>query len=239
MFTFIEIKFNCLNCKNCNNSFDGKFCNQCGQKAIHRKITFKEVALSFIDSFNFENGFFLSLKLLIINPKKILIEYLGGKRKTYFNPIKFFLITLSLNAFIASIVTNSSDSKFVDLMNNPAWVIGQMIIMIPVISFFTYFLDRKEYNYTESFVINLYALGVINLFQILFSFNLFSFLMTEDSVLIVIPLLMMIIPAIVIAIYHYKLNKFNFIINFLIALIGYCFSYLFFLILIRELGFYD
>ncbi|MFV0573623.1 MAG: DUF3667 domain-containing protein [Xanthomarina gelatinilytica] len=227
-----------MNCKNCNNAFDGNFCNQCGQKVTYGKITFKEVFVSFTDSFNLERGFFLTLKLLIINPKKVLAEYLSGKRKTYFNPIKFFLITLSINVFIASVITNSNDSKAIDLMNNPVWVIGQMVVLIPIISFFTYLLDRKKYNYAESFVINLYALGIINLFQITLSLNLFSYFMTEDYI-ISITFLMMIIPATVITFYHYKLNRFNFIYNFFVALIGYFISYLFFLFLIRELGFYN
>lgn len=228
-----------MDCRNCNNSFEGNFCNQCGQKVIHGKITFKEVVVNFSDSFNFEKGFFLTLKLLIINPQKVLFEYLNGKRKAYFNPIKFFLITLSLNVFVASIVSNSSDSKFIDLMNNPIWVIGQMIILIPIISFFTYLVDRKKYTYTESFIINLYALGIFNLFQILLSFNLFSSLLTEDSVLIALPFFMMIFPTLIITLYHYKLNTYNFIINFLITLLGYCISYLLFLFIIRELGFYN
>jgi hypothetical protein len=85
-------------CKNCNNSFTGKYCNQCGEKVYSEKdksvFHFFEEGLHFIT--HFEGTFFHTLKKLFTQPGQLSVDYCNGKRKTYFKPLSLFLLLVVL-----------------------------------------------------------------------------------------------------------------------------------------------
>lgn len=225
-------------CKNCNTSFEGNFCNQCGQRVVSEKITLKDIFDRAIESFNFDKGFLLTIKCLVFSPSKILKGYLSGERKKYFNPISFFLITLSLNVLIASL-SNKEEQDLIKLMDSPVWVLGQIMIILPLLSFFTYLLSRKTFNYAENLTVNLFALGIINLYQIVINLNVISHIVPNELRLVFIPLLMFGISSIIISIYHHKINEKHFMINLMVITIGYLASYFAFATLILGLGYYE
>ena len=81
-------------CKNCNNSFSGKYCNQCGEKVYSEKdksvFHLFEEGLHFIT--HFEGTFFNTLKKIFTRPGQLSVDYCNGKRKTYFKPLSLFLL---------------------------------------------------------------------------------------------------------------------------------------------------
>lgn len=85
-------------CKNCNNSFSGKYCNQCGEKVYSEKdksvFHFFEEGLHFIT--HFEGTFFNTLKKIFTRPGQLSVDYCNGKRKTYFKPLSLFLLLVVL-----------------------------------------------------------------------------------------------------------------------------------------------
>ncbi len=93
-----EIFFKINNCKNCNNNFQGKFCNQCGEKIYSEND--KKLSHIFEELFHFithfEGTFFVTLKAFIKTPGKFSLDYTNGLRKKYFKPISFFLILVIL-----------------------------------------------------------------------------------------------------------------------------------------------
>lgn len=47
-------------CKNCGNEFEGHFCNNCGQKATVKRLTYKSLADNLMHGFlHVDKGFFL------------------------------------------------------------------------------------------------------------------------------------------------------------------------------------
>lgn len=86
------------NCKNCGKTFDGNFCNHCGEKVYTEKdkhVThFFEEGLHFIT--HFEGKFFTTLKTIFTAPGKLSFDYSNGIRKKYFKPLSFFLMLVIL-----------------------------------------------------------------------------------------------------------------------------------------------
>jgi len=81
-------------CKNCESVTSGKYCSNCGQRTSINKVTFIETFQDFIDAvFSVNSPLLLTLKLLIINPGKLFREYLNGKRKMYYKPVPFFILS--------------------------------------------------------------------------------------------------------------------------------------------------
>ncbi|MDO9376902.1 MAG: DUF3667 domain-containing protein [Ferruginibacter sp.] len=85
-------------CKNCGNRFEGKFCNQCGEKiyADHDKSIphFFEDAFHFIT--HFEGTFFTTLRTVFTRPGRLSLDYCNGLRKKYFKPLPLFMLLVVL-----------------------------------------------------------------------------------------------------------------------------------------------
>lgn len=85
-----------FNCKNCNSAIDESalYCSQCGQKRNAHLLTIKELFSNFWSSlFNLDNTLFKTLKY-IWAPWKLTEYYVAGKRQSFFNPMRLFLVTL-------------------------------------------------------------------------------------------------------------------------------------------------
>lgn len=92
-------------CKNCGAQLKGDYCSDCGQRASVHRITFKETFNDFIESvFSVNAPFFVTLRGLFIQPGKLFKEFLSGKRKTYYKPVAFFILTTVIYLLISSII---------------------------------------------------------------------------------------------------------------------------------------
>lgn len=81
-------------CKNCGNIFNGKYCNNCGEKIYHEqdKNIWHLLGEAFHFTTHFEGTFFNTLKAVLIKPGSLSLDYCNGIRKKYFKPISFFLL---------------------------------------------------------------------------------------------------------------------------------------------------
>lgn len=90
-----------MKCLNCGNDFEGRFCNQCGQKASVKSITFTSV---FSEAFriitNTDRGLFYNFINLTIKPQKVILDYISGKRKPVFAPIQYAILGVTLLTLI-------------------------------------------------------------------------------------------------------------------------------------------
>jgi len=91
-----------IKCKNCDNLFEGKYCNNCGQKQYTDKD--KSVGLLFQEVFHFlthfEGTFLTTLKTILFRPGKLSQDYSEGIRKKYFKPVSMFLFSVILYLFL-------------------------------------------------------------------------------------------------------------------------------------------
>lgn len=81
-------------CKSCGNTFEGYYCNQCGERIIEPKErTFRSVISKVLISTTVvDNKFIKSLRLTIGNPGFLSREYVDGRRVMYMRPLQMFFI---------------------------------------------------------------------------------------------------------------------------------------------------
>lgn len=92
-------------CENCGNEVTGPFCGNCGQRRGIGKITFKETFQDLVDMmFSVNAPLVKTQKLLVSNPGKLFREYLSGRRKAYYKPVSFFIITTIVYLIIRSLI---------------------------------------------------------------------------------------------------------------------------------------
>jgi len=167
-------------CKNCGNEVIGKYCDSCGQPRSAGRLSVKELLLSFWDVLTHaETGIFKAVYLLTTRPAFFAQEYISGKRKKYFSPIKYLIFVVSLSAililnfsrlglpFEPAFPNDSSVDDVVeqDYFNHKNYK-TQLFLSIPLASLISWMLFRKSgYNYAENLVLNTYLLAQIILFQ--------------------------------------------------------------------------
>ncbi|MES2329770.1 MAG: DUF3667 domain-containing protein [Bacteroidota bacterium] len=107
----------CLNCDSELND-DVLFCPQCGQKANLHRISMHEILHELMHFFTHADKSFLNLlKLLVVKNGQVAREYLSGKRKKYFPPLNFFLLTATIFVFIATL-THPSRATVQDVLKS-------------------------------------------------------------------------------------------------------------------------
>jgi hypothetical protein len=171
-----------MTCKNCLNEFNGEYCNACGQKIADR-ITFKHIWNQIAeDIFNVDKGLIYTIRELWINPGKTAADYIYGKRKNYYGPIKYLILWTAIFFIISPLVAadrqTNSITKLVFNSNKPfsqenlADFLGiymELLVrhmdlfylgMVPFLALLSYYLFKKRgFSVTELLIPYLYLSG--------------------------------------------------------------------------------
>ena len=200
-----EINLNTYICKNCEQSFQGDFCNNCGQKYSVRRIDYKyfldEVSNSLLQ---INRGFFYTLKELFVRPGKSISDFLNGKRKQHFKPLAYLLLTSTLYVLAAyflgiSTITEEFVSGYTigisDADKNEISIVVEvsrwlaknqaytLLLIIPIFSFASYLsFFKSKYNYFEHLTLNIFITG-----QQMVIYLLLSFLVEKDDLTEIVP----------------------------------------------------
>ncbi|HTL78909.1 MAG TPA: DUF3667 domain-containing protein, partial [Candidatus Babeliales bacterium] len=87
-------------CENCGAELQGHWCAKCGQPAIEYRRSFRHVVADLLNEFlNWDSKFFTSIALLIVKPWRLTNEFLQGKRVSYLNPLRLYLLASILFFF--------------------------------------------------------------------------------------------------------------------------------------------
>jgi hypothetical protein len=90
------------NCLNCGNELNDKFCGECGQRSDTHRITVKH----FIEHdllhgvFHLDKGILFTIKEAFTRPGKAAMDYISGKRVSYYNIFYLLLVLLGLNLLL-------------------------------------------------------------------------------------------------------------------------------------------
>jgi hypothetical protein len=90
-------------CKNCNQKLSGKYCSNCGQADFKRFSILYLWQLLHQDLFEIDRGLWKTFKDLMVRPGYMVKDFLAGKTKTYFSPLKYLLIAVALFYLLLSI----------------------------------------------------------------------------------------------------------------------------------------
>jgi hypothetical protein len=184
-------------CKNCNHSFEGKFCNNCGQSAKTREINFKNTIQEFQQSIiQIDKGIFFTTKQLLLKPGLTIREYLEGKRVNHFKPFAYILVLSTIYAllsisfnkstfiteFIDGVnagITEKSTNKLEFLTGFFEWATSNYayftLLTIPIWSLASYLcFIRAKFNYFEHLILNSYLAGLRTvIYLMILSFTFF------------------------------------------------------------------
>lgn len=172
-----------MDCKNCgiNLISETNFCNNCGAKVIHNRLTVRNIFEDFSEQFlNYDNKFLLTFTKLFTDPNDVIGGYINGARKKYVNVISYFAIAITfsgiqifiINKFFPEVMdlsaisaegTEEFSNRNLQFINEYQSII--MMLNIPVYAFLAklVFLKKKKFNYTELMVIFAYILSQISI----------------------------------------------------------------------------
>lgn len=170
-------------CLNCSNQFDGKFCNECGQKAATHRFTIHEWMHEIPHSIlHVDGGFFHTFKNLCRRPGNMIREYLDGRRKSYFSPFLYVLIWCGIFVVFTSLFAKPAgeNAEIKDFLSAYIYLqtkyykpfIVAMILPMSLASLLVFW--RSGYYFAEHLVLNTFIiaqmiLGDIIIFLILAS----------------------------------------------------------------------
>jgi hypothetical protein len=167
-------------CKNCDNTFEGKFCNQCGQPAATHDMNFHFLIHDVQHGLlHLDKGFVFTIKELFKRPGHAIREYLEGRRIKHFKPVSLILVLAGtyglLSHFFHVDIISDSDIHFngtqkgVDDMKEiyseiSDWVAGHYafvsLLILPIYALGTFITFRRQgYNWVEHLVLNAYLAG--------------------------------------------------------------------------------
>ena len=133
------------NCLNCGHSLsdDISYCPNCGQKKRTTKVTvWTLLGEVFSDLLNLDNGIWRSLRYVFV-PAHLAREFIEGRRKKYFNPIRFFLLSLILLFAIISYVADMDDFDSMTERQH------KRIALSEIKEEFEEFLDSSDYEASQ------------------------------------------------------------------------------------------
>jgi Protein of unknown function (DUF3667) len=162
-------------CLNCETPYSGHFCNNCGQKEIHR-FTISHVVHELVHVFTHaDKGIFSFAWNVIKKPGTIALDLVEGRRKRYFNLFQYLLIIVGVTTFLVT-QTHLVEKTFVTMnkVNNiaPSTELGRIqqsvalllqkynnifqLILIPLFALFSWLFIGKsrKYNYAENIVLH-------------------------------------------------------------------------------------
>jgi hypothetical protein len=174
-----------MTCKNCSAEMHSRFCPDCGQKSDTHRISVGHVLHEGFHSVTHtDKGFLLLIVALLTKPGIVAREYLEGKRKKYFNPVTFLVVTSALFYFVSSLTgymdALSGGNRSVSGEAMPAFVRDAfyiathsgkwllLLLIVPLMALISWLLFiRRGYNYAEHFVLNSFIAGQAALFRLI------------------------------------------------------------------------
>ena len=110
-------------CLNCGAEFDDhyNYCPHCGQENNHNRVSFGTLILDFLNNyFSFDSKFSLSLLPFFLEPGYLTKKFIEGKRASFVNPIRLYLVVSLVFFFVFSMVSTDIVQESIDDISQQA-----------------------------------------------------------------------------------------------------------------------
>ena len=88
-------------CLNCQEHYTGSYCPRCGQAASTSRFSMKVAAENFAEAYGMgERGMFRTIRDLILRPGQLILDYLRGRRASYFAPFKMYFLLAAVSLLV-------------------------------------------------------------------------------------------------------------------------------------------
>lgn len=161
-------------CKNCSESFEAKFCPNCGtiakSKRIDKHYILHELEHSIL---HIENGILFTLKELFIRPGITARRFVEGEKERYkhFKPLGFLIITSLVYGYIShkfgyyeAGTENEGNAAIITWIENHNNYANLIAIAYIALGLRYVFYTKKGYNLFEYFVMQAFVTGQIMVF---------------------------------------------------------------------------
>lgn len=237
-------------CKNCSEVYSGKFCNNCGQpasvKRLSWKYTFNEIRTGFV---NYDKYKLLTIKDLFIKPGDTIREFIDGKRINHYKPFSLLLVVASLSLLLhhqfniqlfSPADSYDSDAEKNAFMYLYSWLESHFsiatLLTLPLYSVGSFIAFKNEgYNFTEHLVLNTY-LAVQRLIVGIAAFPLMYIYNGMPEISYINRLLLIIYFGLLVWGYSQFFNKLSFKSSFLRTMLSYIIFILLFVSLILTIS---
>jgi Protein of unknown function (DUF3667) len=154
-------------CQNCNATvtFGQAYCSACGQKRIFERLTLREIAHELIHAVLHVDRSAISLvRMLLVRPGTVALDYVQGRRKRYFGPFGFlFIVVAAATAAFAvagfRVVPTKDSNDVADFLQNHMNLV--MFGEVPLLAAFSrLFYRRAGFNFAEHLVLAAYTSGL-------------------------------------------------------------------------------
>lgn len=192
-----------IRCRNCGCSCTSRFCPDCGQSVMEKRLDNKTFFIGLLSGLSRINqGFLFTAWQLLVHPWKVIRDYLQCRRVRYVAPVSMLIVVCFISAFVSGIISTESPGVITDagtehvsimyktLMKITDFILNNMIarnltiyvpalVAIPIVY---WKVGAGKYNLAEYFAAMIYMASSFLLFGIIISpVSLFSD--TWDSVL--------------------------------------------------------
>jgi Protein of unknown function (DUF3667) len=158
-------------CKNCERPLIAgrRYCADCGQKAAMPRLTLHEIGHETLHALLHVDRSVLSLiRALSLRPGRVALDYVSGRRKRYYGPFAFLIVTVALAS--AAVAVTEFPAVTSDIPNAVARFLQHHVnllffVQVPIIAAACRVLTpRGPFNYAEYLVLGAYTAGMYILF---------------------------------------------------------------------------
>ena len=110
------------NCLNCGTPLDSvyNYCPLCGQQNDDKNVSFKELSRDLFENFfSFDSRLAHTFFPFFFKPGELTKKYNEGKRFTYANPIRLYIIVSFFYFFVLNIMVGNLTREFTEAMDTP------------------------------------------------------------------------------------------------------------------------
>jgi hypothetical protein len=161
-------------CRNCNThlTFGQVYCSACGQKRNSERLTLREIAREMIHAiFHVDRSAISLVRMLLVRPGTVALDYVQGRRKRYFGPFGFlFVVVAAASAAFAltglRAVPTDNANLITEFVQNHINLV--MFAEVPLLAGFSRLLyARAGFNFAEHLVLAAYTSSLRVLFAAL------------------------------------------------------------------------
>jgi len=98
-------------CVSCDASLSGPYCSRCGERALEpNALTLRHFLVHTVahELLHVDGALWRTLRLLLVRPGALSLEYAAGRRRPYVNPFRLLLIAVVAYALLASFGRNAT-----------------------------------------------------------------------------------------------------------------------------------
>jgi hypothetical protein len=179
IFGYNDLKMNSATttCRACQTEGTGKFCSNCGQSLVIKKVTLPYLLHEVFHFFtHLDKGIGYTLKHLITSPGTMQRDFLAGDRNRHQKPFSMYFVAASVAA-LGLYWTNYVILHFYhvgggsEMVFFNKYLVMMLLIIIPASALLTWiFFYNSEFGFAEIGVMQLYMLSIFFLMVMLIQF---------------------------------------------------------------------